>query len=187
MSYTNESITLDTQVQLREIMRKNPKTIDIEETVADAAMKMCKKDQTGSCIVLKNNVAVGIVTEQDINCKVVAKNLLPSDVLVKEIMTSPLITLTPENTVEEASHLMIKNRVRRLPLVNEKGTVIGIVTVRDIVAVSAEINDLMTELARINRKDEISGVCSKCGKMSETLTTVDGSLVCKTCNEDDAI
>jgi signal-transduction protein with cAMP-binding, CBS, and nucleotidyltransferase domain len=188
MSYNSDSIQLETKVPVREIMRTNPKTIDYHATVAHAARKMCSKDPSGSCIVLKDDVAVGIVTEQDINCKVVAKDLRPSEVHVNEIMTSPLITMGTEKTVEDAAHLMIRNRVRRLPIVNEKGVVIGIVSVRDIVAVSTEINELMGELVVINRADDISsGTCSRCGQMSDGLSSVDGSLICPNCMEDDRL
>lgn len=188
MTYANEKIQLETTVPVRDIMRRNPKTIDYRATVADAARKMCNKDTSGSCIVLRENVAVGIVTEQDINCKVVARDIKPSEAYVYEIMTSPLITLHGDKTVEEAAHLMIKNRVRRLPIINEKGIVIGIVSVRDIMAVSTEINELMSELVVINQaKDVSSGMCSRCGVMSDDLRNIDGSLICPNCTEEDRI
>ncbi|HWQ68009.1 MAG TPA: CBS domain-containing protein [Methanospirillum sp.] len=188
MTYTNETIKLETRVPVRDIMKRNPKTIDYRATVADAARKMCNKDTSGSCIVLKENSAVGIVTEQDINCKVVAKDIKPSEAYVHEIMTSPLITLGIDQTVEEAAHLMIKNRVRRLPVINEKGVVIGIVSVRDIVAVSTEINELMGELVEINRAEDVeSGMCSRCGMMSEILHNIDGSLICPSCSDEDRL
>jgi signal-transduction protein with cAMP-binding, CBS, and nucleotidyltransferase domain len=188
MSYQTDSIQFETKVPVREIMRTNPKTIDYHATVEKAAQKMCSKDPSGSCIVLKENIAVGIVTEQDINCKVVARDLRPSEVHVNEIMTSPLITITTDKTVEEAAHLMIRNRVRRLPIVNDKGIVIGIVSVRDIVAVNTEINELMSELIVINKAFEFSsGMCSRCGKMSDELVSADGSLICPDCLEDDRL
>lgn len=188
MSYNTDSIQFETKVPVREIMRTNPKTIDYNATVDEAAQKMCRKDPSGSCIVLKDNVAVGIVTEQDINCKVVARDLRPGEVHVNEIMTSPLITIQTDKTVEEAAHLMIRNKVRRLPIVNDKGIVIGIVSVRDIVAVSTEINELMSELVVINKAYECSsGMCSRCGKMSDELVSVDGSLICPDCMEDDRL
>ena len=188
MTYSKETIKLETQVPVRDIMRRNPKTVDHRATVADAARLMCKKDSSGSCIVIKDGNAVGIVTELDINCKVVAMDYKPSEVFVHEIMTSPLITLQADKTVEDAAHLMIKNRVRRLPIINEKDSVIGIVSVRDIMAVSTEINELVGELVVINQSDDIeSGVCSRCGRMSDDLRNVDGSLICSFCTEEDRI
>jgi signal-transduction protein with cAMP-binding, CBS, and nucleotidyltransferase domain len=188
MTYSKESIQLEIKVPVRDIMRRNPRTINHGETVADAARMMCGKDASGSCIVIKDGAAVGIVTEQDINCKVVAKDLKPSEVFVHEIMTSPLITLSAEKTVEQAAHLMIENRVRRLPIINEKEVVIGIVSVRDIMAISTEINELIGELALINQAEDIdSGMCSRCGRMSDDLRNYDGSLICLQCTEEDRI
>lgn len=188
MTYAKETIQLETKVPVREIMRRNPKTIDYQATVADAARMMCSKDPSGSCIVLRDNAAVGIVTELDINCKVVAKDIKPSEAYVHEIMTSPLITLNQDKTVEDAAHLMIKNRVRRLPIVNEHGVVIGVVSVRDIMTVSTEINELVGELVLINQSDDIdTGMCSRCGRMSDELKSVDGSLICPMCSEEDRI
>ena len=188
MTYAKESIQLEIKVPVRDIMRRNPNTIAYGETVADAALMMCSKDPSGSCIVIKEGIAVGIVTEQDINCKVVAKDLRPSKVYVQDIMTSPLITLPADKTVEDAAHLMIKNRVRRLPVINEKDGVIGIVSVRDIMAISTEINELLGDLALINQDEEIdTNMCSRCGRMSDELRNVDGFLICPQCSEEDRI
>ena len=67
-------------VPLKEIMHHNPTTINWGSTVAKAAARMCH-DDVGSCIVLKRNLPVGIVTEQDINCKVVARDSKPSSAM----------------------------------------------------------------------------------------------------------
>src|SRR5690606_15963167 len=134
------------------VMQSHPTTIDVGETVARAAQIMCR-DGVGSCIVLQNNLPTGIVTEEDINCKVVAKDLKPSEVYVSEIMSTPLITIGAEKLVGDAAAMMVKNRVRRLPVV-ENQMVIGIVTVRDILTVAAEVNELLADLIEINREEE---------------------------------
>ncbi|HQD26710.1 MAG TPA: CBS domain-containing protein, partial [Methanoculleus thermophilus] len=128
MMNNSDTIHFETRVPVREVMRSHPTTIDVGETVARAAQSMCR-DEVGSCIVLQNNLPIGIVTEEDINCKVVAKDLKPSEVYVSEIMSTPLITIGAEKLVGDAAAMMVKNRVRRLPVV-ENQMVIGIVTVR---------------------------------------------------------
>lgn len=176
----------DTKVPLREVMRYNPTTIQIENTVSKAAEKMCR-DEVGSCIVLQNNLPVGIITEQDINCKVVAKDLKPGEVYVSTVMSTPLITIEADETVDDAAHIMVKNKVRRLPVV-ESQKVIGIVTVRDILNVANEINEIMSDLIEINREEEvIMGVCDECGAMSDDLKTVDGMLLCPSCREEERL
>jgi len=167
-------------------MRRNPTTILFEEPVARAAMAMCR-DEVGSCIVLKDNLPVGIVTEEDINCKVVAKDRRPGMVSVHEVMSTPLITIGSDKSVRDAAHMMIRNRVRRLPVV-EENKVIGIVTVRDILTVSTEINELMNDLIEINRLEEVEvGLCSRCGQMSDDLRKLDTTMLCPSCREEDLL
>ncbi|MGI5937520.1 MULTISPECIES: cyclic nucleotide-binding/CBS domain-containing protein [Methanoculleus] len=186
MMNNSDTIHFETRVPVREVMRSHPTTIDVGETVARAAQSMCR-DEVGSCIVLQNNLPIGIVTEEDINCKVVAKDLKPSEVYVSEIMSTPLITIGAEKLVGDAAAMMVKNRVRRLPVV-ENQMVIGIVTVRDILTVAAEVNELLADLIEINREEEYAmGVCDRCGKMSDDLSRVDSLMLCPTCREEEQL
>jgi CBS domain-containing protein len=178
-----DAMHLETRVPLREVMRYNPTTIEVEATVAHAAAIMCR-DEVGSCIVLRNNLPIGIITEQDINCKVVAKDLKPGSVFVEDVMSTPLITIEADETVGDAAHMMVKNKVRRLPVM-ESQRVVGIVTVRDILTVANEINEVMSDLIDINREEDvIMGICDSCGSMSDDLKATDGMLLCPTCREE---
>lgn len=172
-------------VPVKEVMRYNPVTISSEANVWKAAEKMCQNG-VGSCIVLQNNIPKGIVTEEDLTCKVVALNKKPADVYVSEIMSTPLITIDSEKTVGDATHMMVKNKVRRLPVV-ENQKVIGLVTVRDILSVSNELNEIMSDLIKVNHNydEAMTGVCDICGKMSDSLTAEDGRLVCPECKQSD--
>jgi predicted transcriptional regulator len=184
---SSDTIRFDTRVLLKEVMRRNPTTIQFEESVARAAMAMCR-DEVGSCIVLQNNLPVGIITEEDINCKVVARDKKPGAVRVNQVMSTPLITIRSDKTVRDAAHKMIKNKVRRLPVVDDQNKVIGIVTVRDIVTVSTEINELMNDLIEINRTEEVEvGLCSRCGQMSDDLRRIDATNLCPSCREEDLL
>ena len=183
----NSKIHLETEIPVKEIMRTNVKTVDYNANAVDAASEMCSRDIAGSCIVLKDNVPVGIVTEQDINCKVVAKNKLPSETFVKEIMTESLITIHQNENVEHAIKLMAESRVRRLLVVNTEEKLIGIITVRDILSLGVTINELVRDLADINRITEEKGICSRCGCMSDELYSIDNQLLCPNCKEDESI
>nr|WP_319377349.1 CBS domain-containing protein [uncultured Methanoregula sp.] len=187
MKKTSNAIRFETRVPLKEIMRHDPTTISSGATVEKAAAAMCH-DDVGSCIVLQHNLPVGIVTEQDINCKVVAKDLKPSTVHVNEIMSTPLITVSAEKTVGDAASMMVTHKVRRLPVVDDKKKVIGIVTVRDLLTVSNELNELLTDLIEINREEIVEqGICSRCSQMSDDLKRVDSVLLCPRCREEDNI
>ena len=76
-------------IRLIDIMQPNPTTITVGSTTDKAAALMCC-DDVGSCIVTQNGIPKGIVTEQDFNCKVMAKNLLPGSVRVEDVVSSPL-------------------------------------------------------------------------------------------------
>jgi signal-transduction protein with cAMP-binding, CBS, and nucleotidyltransferase domain len=180
-----DQIHFETRVPLTEIMQNEPTTIGIEANVASAAKAMCR-DEVGSCIVLQNNLPIGIVTEEDINCKVVAKDKRPGTVLVSEIMSTPLITVSAGKTVGDAAHMMVRHKVRRLPVVNDQKKVIGIITVRDLLMVSTEMNDLMADLIEINRVEEsFIGTCNRCGKMSDELKRIDNVMLCSSCREEE--
>ena len=77
MKKTSNEMRFETQIPLREVMKTNPTMIGIEATVAKAAKTMCH-DEVGSVIILSDSKPIGIVTEEDITCKVVAKDLKPS-------------------------------------------------------------------------------------------------------------
>ncbi|MDD1671769.1 MAG: CBS domain-containing protein [Methanomicrobiales archaeon] len=184
MKNKRDTMQIETRVSLREVMRYHPTTIDSKATVAKAAATMCH-DEVGSCIVLQNNIPTGIITEQDINCKVVAKDIKPGSITVSEVMSTPLITISADKTVGDAGQMMVKHHVRRLPVVD--GTqVVGIVTVRDILSVASEINEIMTELMAINREDLVEmGICDRCHTMSDDLRRIDNLMLCSTCREED--
>jgi len=109
--------------------------LDGETSVAEAAKKMLSARTTvsgeiGSVLVGKENEPVGIVTERDI-LRVVARGLDPTNVKLREIMVTPLITIPSDATIEEASEIMTKKMVRRLPVV-DKNNIVGMITARDI-------------------------------------------------------
>jgi CBS domain-containing protein len=103
-------------------------------------------------------------------------------------MSTPLITVSAEKTVGDAARMMVKRKVRRLPVVDEHKTVIGIVTVRDLLTVSNELNELLTDLVEINREEIVEqGMCNRCSQMSDDLKRVDNVMLCPRCREEDNI
>lgn len=110
---------------VRIIMRKLV-SIDSGASVSEATKKMVKED-IGAILVLKNGVPTGIMTERDILGKVVGPGLNPIEVSVKDIMSSPLITINSEAGLAEALRTMSDKNIRRL-LVTEDNKIIGIIT-----------------------------------------------------------
>src|SRR5512139_555059 len=187
MKKTSNAIRFETRVPLREVMNRRLTTIGLEATVAKAAKTMCQ-EEVGSVIIVGDSKPIGIVTEEDIACKVVAKDLKPSTVHVNKIMSTPLITVSADKTVGDAATMMVKNKVRRLPVIDAKNKVIGMVTVRDLLAVSNELNELLADLIEINREEIVEqGMCNRCSQMSDDLKRVDNMMLCSRCREEDNI
>ena len=117
-------------MQVKDIMSRPIITEDEEALVTKIAEDM-EELGIGSVVITKDGKPTGIITERDIALKVLLKNKRASEVKAKEIMTAPLVTITPEASVEEACKLAARKRVKRLPVV-ENGVLVGIVSIRDL-------------------------------------------------------
>jgi CBS domain-containing protein len=119
---------------VKDIMTQNPVTIDSERTVREAAVAM---DRSGvGCVLVTtkkddHDKVIGIVTERDLVRRVLTKEGGASELSVKSIMSFPLIVVDPNATIEEAAKTMERNKVRRLPVVDQAGLV-GVVAVSDL-------------------------------------------------------
>lgn len=115
---------------VEEIMSTHVISCSYDQTVQHAAQLM--RDKLISClIVLKDKAPMGIITERDIVYRLVARNLDASHVLVKELMSAPLKTVSPEENVYYASRVMITNHIKKLPVVKNK-RLVGIITQTDL-------------------------------------------------------
>src|SRR4030043_29813 len=99
-------------ILVRDIMAKNVKTVRTDDSVHDAVVKMNKFD-VGSVIVV-NNRPVGIITSKNVLTRVVEPRLDAGTVRVKDIMSSPLITIEPDASVEDAAKIMAQRRIKKL-------------------------------------------------------------------------
>lgn len=116
---------------VRDVMTKVVIVADPDLTVFEAAKKMAAK-KIGGLVVVKSGRPVGLVTERDIIWKVLAKEANPKKVKVRQVMTSPVVTVTPLATLRAAARIMIGHNVRRL-VVTRLDHVEGVVTARDVV------------------------------------------------------
>jgi CBS domain-containing protein len=105
--------------------------IDASATVFDAIKKIVEHN-VGSILVTDGDDVVGIMTERDYLRKIAIFGRTSHDTLVREIMSSPLIYVTPETTIEEAMAIMTDRRIRHLPVVVEE-KITGIVSIGDVV------------------------------------------------------
>ncbi|RLG31301.1 hypothetical protein DRN98_06665 [Methanosarcinales archaeon] len=108
------------------------------DTTVDIGASILEAMGVGSLVVTEKGVPVGIVTERDMALKVLSKNRPASEVKLKEIMSSPLVTVNADASIDDAGKLMADKGVRRL-LVLDDGEIIGIVTVRDLLTRKPEL------------------------------------------------
>lgn len=169
-------------VPVRDAMTQKALTAGPRTTVARAAKVMSERG-VGSIIIVKGKKPVGILTERDLLMKVVATDMKPSKVLVGKVMSSPVLTITPEADITDAARTMVRNKIRRLPVV-EGGRLIGIVTASDITAISPELTGVLPERPQLLAPEEIEeSVCEVCGEVTASLHEVNGMWVCENCKD----
>ncbi len=123
---------------VNQIMNKNVLTLDKSTSLQEVAQNM-KKSNVGCVIVTENNDPKGIVTERDFVTKIASEGL-PLFTEISEVISSPLITISPEETVWEASEIMKENGIHKLP-VKENNQIVGIITTTDIIKISSVGSD----------------------------------------------
>jgi CBS domain-containing protein len=101
-----------------------------DQVVLDAVMLMAQK-RVGAVVVVSAGRLVGIVSAKDYGTRVLLERKRSDDTKVSAIMTSPVITISPEATVSEAMAVMTRNRIRHLPVI-EQDRIVGIVTIGDL-------------------------------------------------------
>ena len=107
-------------------------------TKSKACARAMMKKRVIRADITESGSAVGIVTERDLVSKVLAESIEPNKVLVRDIMSTPLITTTSDTALVNAAEVMAQYRIRRLVVVDSAGTLSGIVTAGDIARTLAE-------------------------------------------------
>ena len=115
---------------IRDVMSSNPCAIDADKPVAHAA-KMMKQEDVGLAPVVEGDRLVGTLTDRDIVVRVVAEGKDPQTVTAREVASTDLVTIDPQQDLDEALRLMASKQVRRLPVV-EEGRLVGVLAQADI-------------------------------------------------------
>lgn len=122
-------------------------SITSDKTVYDALEIMAEKE-TGALMVIDNGKLVGILSERDYARKVILKGVSSLKTPVKDIMTTKVAYVTPDNTLEECMALMTDKRCRHLPVM-EKNQLIGVLSIGDLIKASiAEKEFLINQLEK---------------------------------------
>ena len=121
-------------MQIKEIMTKNPACCDPRDSLQQAVKLMVDND-CGEIPVVdgrETNIPIGVVTDRDIVCRTIGKGLNPLEMQVGDCMSTPLVSVTPDKTVDMCYQMMEENQIRRVPVVDGGGQLVGIVALADI-------------------------------------------------------
>ncbi|MFH1056139.1 MAG: CBS domain-containing protein [Candidatus Altiarchaeota archaeon] len=174
------------EITVGDAMTRGVICVDAKDTVQEAAEVM-KKNDISAVIVTKKGDGVGIITERDIICKIVAVNKNPKKVRIGDVMTSPLVTVKPSASIDDAARAMRNKDIRRL-VVSDKGRIIGVLSEFDIVKLEPALHLLIREQSRWDISEAhaategyVTGVCENCDNYSDKLAIYEGKLLCDEC------
>jgi CBS domain-containing protein len=134
---------------IRDLMTRSPRTVDSGSSAVEAARFMRDED-VGLIPIVESDRLVGTVTDRDIAVRLVAEGKSPEKMQVADIASRELVTIDPDQDVEEAMRLMAKHQVRRLPVVEEDGKLVGIVAQADIAkhVSAAQTGDVVEKISK---------------------------------------
>jgi len=182
-------IGIRARMLVKDVMSSPVFTIDEDAAVNEAARLMDEYELGCIIVTSKEGKPLGIITERDLVKRVLAKNARASKLSAKDVMTTPLITIDPDETLSDAARRMSALNVRRLGVMY-KGNLAGIISSRDILAITPELIEIIQERAKIEGRPAIeedteyppmAGYCDRCGLWSNALEEVEGSFLCEEC------
>lgn len=132
-----------------EVCNRDVVVVKMGESALDAALLM-RRFHVGDLVVVEEEggqrIPVGILTDRDIVIEVVAEDVNSKDLTVGDIMSSDLVTVNEDEDVIDTVKMMRANGIRRVPVVDRDGVLVGIVTVDDLIELLAEVLDDLTTL-----------------------------------------
>ena len=116
---------------VRDAMTENPRSIGASASVVEAA-RLMREGDIGSLPITDDEELVGMITDRDITTRVVAEAADLHRLSVEDVYSRDLISVGPDKDLDEALQLMARHQVRRLPVVEDDGSLVGIVAQADI-------------------------------------------------------
>jgi len=169
-------------MKVEEIMNKNPVFVE-PDTPVQEIVRIMKEKKIG-CVIVKNKKPQGIVTTRDIVFKHLGEG---KGQTAKDIMTTDLVTVSPNKTIEDAAALMVAKHIERLPVMHY-GKLVGIISTTDILRAEPELYKNVLEGLKMGKGGFVGrgvdfGQCESCGNYSDDLEEVNGQWLCEECRE----
>jgi len=148
------------KIKVRDVMIPAINVIEAERTVREACIMMDRLG-VGSLLVEREGKLVGIVTERDFVVRVLATGLDHTKTKVGDVMSYPVIAVSPDSPIEEAVALMLSHGFRRLPVVDLEGKLLGMVTLSEatkaLLAYQKAVTEVLEVLIKaVKTKDEVA-------------------------------
>lgn len=140
-------------MKVRDVMTENPMCCAPDTPLQELARLMVEHDCGEIPIVDgQSRRPVGVVTDRDIAVRVVAKGRNPLEMVARDCMSTPVVTVSPDDSVEECCQTMEAHQIRRVPVVDGDGSCVGIVSQADVALKASEskIAEVVKEVSRGN-------------------------------------
>lgn len=178
---------MNTGYKVHDCMTTKPVSVKSDSTLQKCAEVMAQ-NHVGALVIKDDHKSLGLVTEQDIVRKVLAKGINPLGKKVMDYMEKNLVTISSGEDIYNALIKMRDNNIRHLPVV-DGGKIVGLLTLKDVLKIEPQLFELLVEKFElreetrkpINRIIETEGICQGCGAYSENIRNVKGSLLCRRC------
>ena len=134
-------------ILVRDVMTKEPRVVRRDTNVQEVVATMGKFD-ISSIIVVEEKRPIGIVTHKDIISKLVQARIPPDAVTAREVMTSPVVTISEDSSIEDAARLMSKKHIKKLIVTRNNNELAGIITSSDLVREAPKTTELLNQLLK---------------------------------------
>lgn len=187
---------MESELSVRDVLTKSYVGVSESDSVR-GAVELMRDERAGSVLVVRGSSAVGIMTEWDV-LGVVADATDPGEVTVGDVMSSPVISISPDRSLTDAADMMARDAIRNLVVEDDEGLV-GVLTQRDVIAAAGSFtgatalnegepvttapSESTSAELQTNGSGEYStqGVCEVCGTLADSLWERNGQLVCSDC------
>ena len=178
---------MKTGYKVYDCMTTKPISVSSNTNLQDCA-KIMAKNHVGALVIKDGHKSSGVITEQDIVRKAIAKGINPLTKKVKDFMAKKLLTISPKDDIYDALIKMRDSNIRHLPVV-DGGKMVGLLTLKDILKIEPQLFELIVEKFEVreesrkpvNRIIAREAICQGCGAYSEDITKVKDMLLCDRC------
>ncbi len=122
----------------------NPASVPLTATVAEAIEAMIHRGMGAAAVVDEHGIVAGIFTERDVMMRVALSGRDPHQLPITEVMTTPVILATRSTSIAEAAAVMINHQKRHLPVVEDDGRLIGILSIRHVL--ERQVDELTAQI-----------------------------------------